>query len=170
MSFLDSFRLLIVLVVVCLVLAAVGGYAWYRSEHPDEGAAPDGAITSSSARDAGMQAAAQLTQKVLSYDWKTLDADTKAAQAVLAPSFRSEYAKTMAKVKGDAIKNQLKLTSSVEATSIVSATETKVLALVFLNRVTTAKGTANQRVDSSRVLVTLTRSGGDWRISKLKAF
>ena len=44
------------------------------------------------------------------------------------------------------------------------------VALVFVNQVTTAKGTASQRVDSSRVLVTLTRSGGDWRISKLKAF
>ena len=64
----------------------------------------------------------------------------------------------------------MKLEASTAATSIVSATENKVVALVFLNQVTTAKGTANQRVDSSRVLVTLTRSGGDWRISKLKAF
>jgi hypothetical protein len=169
-SFLDSFGLLIALVVVCLLLAAVGGYAWYRSEHPDEGAAPDGAITSTEARDAGMAAAAQLTQKVLSYDWKTLEADSKANQAVLAPSFRKEYAKTMADVKAGAVKDQVKLKSSAEATSIVSATESKVVALVFVNRVTTAKGTHNQRVDSTRVLVTLTRSGGDWRISKLKAF
>ena len=65
------------------MLAGVAGYAWYRSEHPDDGAAPNGAITSAEARDAGMQAAAQLTQKVLSYDWKTLDADIKAAEAVL---------------------------------------------------------------------------------------
>ena len=63
------------------------------------GRAPDGAITSTEARDAGMQAAAQLTRKVLSYDWKTLEADSKANEAVLAPSFRSEYAKTMAGVK-----------------------------------------------------------------------
>jgi hypothetical protein len=168
--FLDSFRLLIALVVVCLVLSAVGGYAWYRSEHPDHGAAPDGAITSTETRDAGMQAAAQLTQKVLSYDWKTLDADSKAAQEVLAPSFRNEYAKTMAGVKAGAVKNQVNLEASAAATSIVSATETKVVALVFVNQITTAKGPANRRADSSRVLVTLTRSGGDWRISKLKAF
>ena len=64
----------------------------------------------------------------------------------------------------------MKLTASAAATSIVSATETKVVALVFVNPVTTAKGAPNQRVDSSRVLVTLTRSGGDWRISRLKAF
>jgi len=166
--FLGSLRLLIALVVVCLVLSGVAGVAWWRAEHPDKGAAPNGAITSTEARDAGMQAAAKLTEKVFSFDWKTLDADTKAAEAVLAPSFRSEYSKIMAKVKKDAIKNQLKLATSADATSIVSATENKVVALVFLTGVTTAKGTGNQRVDSSRTLVTLTRSGGDWRISKLK--
>ncbi len=168
--FLASFRLLIALAVVCLVLCCAAGFAWWRAENPDEGAAPDGAITSTQARDAGMQAAAQLTQKVLSYDWKTMDADSLANQAVLAPSFRNEYAKTMARVKAGAIKNQVKLAASAAATSIVSATETDVVALVFVNQVTTAKGTSDQRVDSSRVLVTLTRSGGDWRISKLKAF
>ena len=142
--FLGSFRLLIALVVVCLVLSGVAGVAWWRSEHPDEGAAPDGAITSTEARDAGMQAAAQLTEKVLSYDWKTLDADSKASQALLAPSFRSEYSKTMAGVKAEAVKNQVKLEAKAEATSIVSATENKVVALVFLNQETTAKGTANR--------------------------
>ena len=39
------------------------------------------------------------------------------------------------------------LKATVEATSIVSATENKVVALVFVNQETTAKGTANQRVD-----------------------
>ena len=170
MPFLGSFRLLIGLVVLCLVLCCVLGVAWWRSEHPDEGAAPDGAITSTEARNEGMQAASELTQKVLSYDWKTLDADSKANQKVLAPSFRKEYSKTLAKVKAEAVKNQVKLAAKAQATSIVSATENKVVALVFLNQTTTAKDTANQRVDSSRVLVTLTRSGGDWRISKLKAF
>jgi hypothetical protein len=170
LPFLASAPLLASLVILCLVLAAVAGYAWYRSEHPDDGAAPSGAITSAQARDAGMQAAGQLTQKVLSYDWQTLDADIKAAEAVSAPSFRSEYAKTMASVKDQTVKNQVKLTADPAATSIVSATENKVVALVFVNQMTTAKGTAKQRVDSSRVLVTLTRRDGDWRISKLKPF
>jgi len=168
--FLGSFKLLVGLVVLCLALSCVAGVAWWRSEHPEKGAAPDGAITSTEARDEGMQAAARLTQKVLSYDWKTLDADSKANQAVLAPSFRKEYSETMSGVKAEAVKNQVKLAASTQATSIVSATDNKVVALVFLNQITTAKGTANRRVDSSRVLVTLTRSGGDWRISKLKAF
>ena len=168
--FLASFKLLVGLVVLCVVLVGVTAFAWWRSEHPDDGAAPDGAITSAEARDQGMQAAAQLTQKVLSYDWKTLDEDIKASEAVLAPSFRSEYAKTMAGVKAQTVKNQVKLSAEAAATSIVSATDNKVEALVFVNQATMAKGTG-QRIDSSRVLVTLTRTdGGDWRISKLKPF
>lgn len=165
--FLAGARLLVGLLVLCLVLGAVTAFAWWRSEHPDGGAAPNGAITSTRARDAGLEAAAQLTRKVLSYDWKTLDAHVKATRAVLAPSFRREYERTMAGVRDQTIKNQVKLTAAVAATSIVSATESKVEALVFVDHVTTAKGTANKRVDSSRVLVTLTRGDGDWRISKL---
>ena len=167
---LASFRLLGFLVVLCLVLAALAGFAWWRSENPEDGAAPDGAITSAQARDAGMQAAAKLTEQVLSYDWKTLDADMKSAQKLLAPSFRSKYAETLNKVKAQTVKNQVELKASVVATSIVSATEDKVVALVFVNQVTTAKGTDNQRLDQNRVLVTLGRDGGEWRVSKMDAF
>ena len=168
--FLASLRLLGILVVLCLVLAGVSGFAWYRSENPADGQAPNGVITSSQARDAGMQAAAALTEKVLSYDWKTLDADMKASEAVLAPTFRTEYDKAMSSVKTQTIKNQVKLTAKVVATSIISASETKVEALVFVNQVTTAKGAGNQRLDQNRVKVTLTRGGGDWRVSKMDAF
>ena len=168
--FIAGARLLSGLVALCLVLVVVAGYAWYRSENPEEGQAPDGVITSSQARDAGMAAAARLTQKVLSYDWKTLASDMKASEAVLAPSFRSEYTKAMNDVKAQTVKNQVKLTAAVVATSIISASTTKVQALVFVNQVTTAKGSGNQRLDQNRVRVTLTRDGGDWRVSKMDAF
>jgi len=168
--FLASGRLLAALVVLCLVLAAVAGFAWYRSEHPDEGRAPSGAITSTQARDAGMEAATKLTTQVLSYDWKSLDKDIKASEAVLAPSFRAEYDHAMGKVKARTIKNQVTLSAKVAAASIISATDKKVEALVFVNQVTTAKGSGNQRVDQNRVRVTLTRDGGDWRVSKMVAF
>ena len=158
------------LVVLCLVLALATGFAWWRAVDPAQEAAPDGVITSSGARDAGMQAATKLTQQVLSYDWKTLDKDVEAAEAVLTPSFRAEYSKAMTGVKAQTVKNQVKLTASVVATSIVSATEKKVVALVFVNQLTTAKGTENQRLDQNRVLVTLTRNDGEWRVSKMDAF
>jgi Mce-associated membrane protein len=170
LSLLDSGRLLGILVVLCLVLSGVVGYAWWRSEHPSEGAAPDGVITSSTARDAGMTAAARLTEQVLSYDWKTLDADMKKAEALLAPTFRAEYVKTLDGVRDQTIKNQVTLKATAVATSIISASEKKVEALVFVNQTTTAKSPTNQRLDQNRVRVTLTRDGGDWRVSKMDAF
>ena len=168
MPFLASFRLLAILVALCLMLAVVTGFAWWRSEHPEDVAAPDGAITSAQARDTGLQAATQLTQKVLSYDWRTLDADILSSEAVLAPSFRSEYAKTMAGIKAQTIKNQVKLTASVVGASVISASEEKVVALVFVNQLTTAKGAGNQRVSAVRARVTLSRGGGEWRVSELQ--
>jgi hypothetical protein len=167
---LDSFRLLVVLVVLCLLLAAVAGFAWWRAENPSGDDASADPITSAEARDAGLQEATRLTQKVLSYDWKTLDEDVAASEKLLAPSFRGEYSKAMQGVKAQTVKNQVKLTADAVATSIVSAGEQKVEALVFVNQVTTAKGTENQRLDQNRVLVTLTRHGGEWRVSKMDAF
>ncbi len=167
---LDSFRLLVALVVLCLVLAAVAGFAWWRAENPSGDDSSAGPITSAEARDAGLQQATRLTQQVLSYDWKTLDEDVTAAQKLLAPSFRGEYTRAMDGVKAQTVKNQVKLTADAVATSIVSASDRKVEALVFVNQVTTAKGTQNQRLDQNRVLVTLTRDGGEWRVSKMDAF
>lgn len=168
--FLASVQLLVPLVLLCVLLAGTTAFAWYGSNDPEEDQAPSGVITSSEARDAGMQAASSLTQKVLSYDWKTLDADMRASERLLAPSFRTEYTKALDAVKDQTIKNQVKLSANVVATSIVSATDRKVEALVFVNQVTTAKGSGNQRLDQNRVLVTLTCHGGEWRVSRMDAF
>ncbi len=170
MPFLAGVRLLVPLVLLCVLLAGTTAFAWYRSNDPEEGRAPSGVITSSQARDAGMKAAPRLTQKVLSYDWKTLDAEMQASAQLLAPSFRAAYTKALDAVKDQTIKNQVKLSAKVLATSIVSATDRKVEALVFVNQVTTAKGSGNRRLDQNRVLVTLTRDGGEWRVSKMDAF
>lgn len=164
-----SFRLLRVLVALCVVLAVLTAAAWWFSRSESD-ADTKGPITSVGARDAGLQAATRLTEKVLSYDWKTLSRDTREAEALMAPSFRAEYAKAMGRVKDQTLKNKVTLEAKAVATSIVSADEHKVVALVFVNQVTTAAGTRNQRLDQNRVLVTLTRGEGEWRVSKLDAF
>ena len=167
-SWLDGLGLMIGLLVVCLVLAGLAALAWSRDHDSEKTAA--GAITSTQARSSGLQAATTLTQKALSYNWQTLDQDVTSTEAVLAPSFRKQYAKTIAGVRDQTIKNQVKLTASVVASSIVSATDTKVVALVFVNQITTAKNAQGQRLDQNRVLVTLGRHGEEWRVTKMDAF
>ena len=40
----------------------------------------------------------------------------------------------------------------------------------LVEQASSAKGTTNQRLDQNRGLVTLTRDGGEWRVSKMDAF
>jgi hypothetical protein len=159
---------MVALLVLCLVLAGVAAYAFLSRD--DSTSEAKGAITSAGARASALEAATTLTEKVLSYDWRTLDKDAKASEAVMAPSFRTEYAKTMTGVRSQTLKNQVKLSAKAAATSIVSASPRKAVALVFVDQSTTAKGSTNQRLDQNRVLVTLTRHQGEWRVSKMSAF
>jgi Mce-associated membrane protein len=165
----DSGRLTVALVVLCLLLAGGALATWWWGPHQHDDNVAD-AVGSAQARDAGIQQAANLTKQVLSYDWSTLDSDISATEKVLAPSFRSEYVKTMSGVHDQTIKNHVKLVATVVSTSTVTATKDKVVALVFVNQTTTAVGTKNERLDQNRVLVTLTRHGGEWRVSKMDAF
>lgn len=167
---LASSRLFCALLAVVVVLGLVSAFAWHRSGEPDETAAPRGAISSVTARDAALRVVAPLTRRVLSYDWKTLEADMKAAEALLAPSFRSQYAVGMNRVKAQTVTNQVRLSAAVATTSIVSASTTRVVALVFVDQTTTAKGSTSPRLDQTRIRVTLSRHVGEWRISRMEAF
>jgi hypothetical protein len=164
---LASFRVMIGLLVLCLVLAGTTAFGWYRSQHPADVGSSKDPIQSTSARDAGLQAATRLTQKIFTYDWTTFDKDAASSEKVLGASFRKEYASTIAKTRPNAVANQVKQTAQASATSIVSASDRKVVALVFMNVLASGK-TGGQRVTTSRLLVTLSPADGDWRISQLK--
>jgi Mce-associated membrane protein len=169
-SFLASGTLAAVLALL-LVLAGVGLALLVRHDtSPTDGQAPNGQLTSVPARNAAMAAATQLTQQALSYQWSSLDQDTAAAEKVMTPGFRNQYVAAMGKVHDQTVKNQITLKATAVASSLVSLTPHEVKALVFVNQVTTAKGSSNQRLDQNRIVVTLTRQDGDWHVSKMDAF
>lgn len=174
-TLLSGRSLLVALLVLCVGLAGAVGLAWWRDEHPPAAAttattATTAAITSAAARDSGPQAAARLTRTVLSYDWRTFEEDVAAAARVAAPGFRKQYARTMSGVRAETVRNRVTLTAVPVDTAIVSASSSRLVALVFVDQITTARGSANRRLDQNRVLVTLTRHGGEWRVSKMDAF
>lgn len=156
------------------MLVVTGVLAMTRARHeavPTSGAdVASVRLVEPGARDAVLTSATQLTQKALSYKWNTRDRDIAEAKKGMTPEFRKEYDATMAKVAKDVNKNQVVLKAKVVSAGLVAANEHRAEALLFVNQSTTAKGSKNARVDQSRVLVTLERGGGDWRISKLNAF
>ena len=143
-------------------------FAWYRNENPADAGGSKDAITSTTARDAGLQAATRLTQKIFSYDWKTFDAGRhllgEGAGRQLPQGVRLDHRQDACHRRRQP--GQADRPGEREQHRRPRRDE-KVVALVFLNVLATGK-TGGQHVTTSRLLVTLTPAGGDWRISSLK--
>jgi Mce-associated membrane protein len=145
-------------VVVALAVAAgVLGWKWHQ------------AAALAQDRKAASTAARTAVADVLSYDYRTLDADLARGQRGLAPGFRQEYARVVAtSVRPVAVKQQVVTTATVPAVSVVSATRGSVEVLMFVDQLTTSTEAKNV-VNVSRVQVTMVRSGDRWLVSELRA-
>ena len=157
------------MLAVLVLLAAAGvGVAWYRAEQGSSAVAPGGSLVGDDARTQVLVAAADLTQRTLSYDYKNLENDMEVARARMTPSFRKEYEATMAQVQANTEKNKIVLEAVAVSSAIIDATEHKATVLVFVNQTTTA-GTGkkrNQQLNRNSLVITLTRGEGDWNMSQ----
>lgn len=162
-------RRLTLVLAVLVVLAACGvGASWWRAEQGFAAAAPNGSLVGEAARTEVLVSAADLTQRTLSYDYKTLANDMEVARARMTPSFRKEYDGTMSQVKDNTTKNKIVLQAVAVSSAIINATDRKAKVLVFTNQTTTAGG-KNQQLNRNTLVVSLTKIKGNWVISKLAA-
>jgi hypothetical protein len=122
------------------------------------------------ARESGAAAAGRLTAEGLSYGWDTLGRDAAAVQKVSAPGFARQYARTMASVRAQTLRTKVTLKAKAVGVGVVTATPSRVVALVFVDQTTTTPGSRRSRQDQNRVLVTVTVDGGEWRVSRMDAF
>lgn len=123
-----------------------------------------------SGRSAAAQAKLSLEQ-MLSFDYRTFDADSARVQPLLAGPFRSEFTATMAaQIKPLAQKSKSVVRARVYDVGVVSASERSVTVLAFVNQAKTSSDLERPAIDQNRVIATLTRVDGRWLISGLKAF
>jgi Mce-associated membrane protein len=109
-------------------------------------------------------------QEILSYDYRNIDADIARAKKDITGPFQKEYSDTTSKVvKPTAVQYHAVVTATVKAASVVSASPTKVVVLVFVNQTTTSTQVQGAKVDQSRVRLTLVRTGGKWLVSQVDA-
>lgn len=160
----------VVLAVLCLVAAGVVGVSLWRDGQARAAAPTTGPVSSVSARESGAAAARKLSAQVLSYGWRTLDRDARDVQRVSSPSFARQYARTMASVRAQTLRTKVTLTAKAVEVGVVTASPTRVVALVFLDQTTRTQGSSRTRQDQNRVLVTVTADGGEWRMSRMDAF
>ncbi|MGI9084981.1 MAG: hypothetical protein ACR2FE_06765 [Aeromicrobium sp.] len=164
-------RLTLVLAALVILAASGVGVSWWRAEQGSSAVAPGGSLVGDDARTQVLVAATDLTQRTLSYSYKTLANDMEVARARMTPSFRKEYDATMAQVQANTEKNEIVLEAVVVSSAVINATKHKAKVLVFLNQTTTAGAgkDKNQQLSRNSLVITLTRGGGDWDMSKLTA-
>ena len=143
------------------ILAAglVAAVAWTWTA----GAAGDGGSAARSAQ----VAAERAVVPVLSYDYQHLDADQKAATALMTGRYKSEYDKLFAVLQENAPETQTKVTADVIASGIVRASDDRVQVLVFVDRPTTNKLSAEPVVYKDQVTLSMQRVDGEWLVDDL---
>jgi Mce-associated membrane protein len=121
------------------------------------------------ARSAATEAARTAVPQVLSYNYATINADIARATERLTGDFAQDYARVAADVVlPTAAKDQVVTSASLTGVSVMTASSSTVRLLLFVNQSTTSseKPTA---ISASRVVATMSKVGGSWLISDLRA-
>ncbi len=168
-------RVAAALAVLVLVAAAVLG--WLVARAPADGSAEDltaadsGAafVASAGVRDDVLAAAEEAATRVYTYSWRTLSDDRAAARQLLVAPVVDRYDRTMAGVAPGARRDHRVVTATVVGSGVVHAATSYARVLVFVNQRTSADDLDQPRTDLDRVLVTLSRVDGLWRVSELDA-
>ena len=82
---------------------------------------------------------------------------------------RDRYDRTMAGVSTSSRRDRRVVEAEVVDTALVTASSTYARVLVFVNRRTSGRDLDRPTLDLDRVLVTVQRVDGDWKVSELDA-
>jgi len=160
MRALYSRRGVIALAVAVLVAAVAVGVLWLQTDRADQRSADSRAA---------MSAATAAAQVIFSYDYRTFDAGVAKAKPYLTGDFAKEYAQTTASLKATAQQEQAVVQAQVSAASVVESTGDHVELLVYLNQYRRNTNITGEKVDQNRVVLTLVRVGGGWKVSAASA-
>ena len=125
------------------------------------------------AREQALTAAKQAAHDVLSYDYRTLDADVARAKKETTGLFAQQYSQSAGQLLSQAKQVRAIVQASVGLPGVVSATDDQVVVLVFVDQAsvkqTAGQKTPTTRIDQSRVRLTMTKVGDRWLVSALSA-
>jgi Mce-associated membrane protein len=149
-------------VALVAVLALLGTVAGVSLRNPAAQARTD--------RAAASQARTSIEQ-MLSYNYKTIDAQAAQIEALLTGPFKGEFSAAMAKdITPLAVKNQTVVQAKVSDIGVMSSSATTVKVLAFVNQARVGTDQKQPVVDQNRVIATMSKVGDRWLISKVEAF
>jgi Mce-associated membrane protein len=146
--------------VAAVLAGAAAGYAWLNADRDRQRDAAGRAC---------MTAATTAAQAIFSYDYRSFDAGVAAAKPYTTGEFAKEYARTTASLKATAVKEQAVVQAQVSAIGVVQEDVGSVELLLYLNQYRRNANISGEKVDQNRVVLTMVRVGGAWKVSHVTA-
>ena len=147
------------LVASLAVLGVLLGVTW----HDPQTQATSDRVAASAARAS--------IEQMLSYNYKTIDAQAAQIETLLTGSFKAEFTSAMDKeIKPLAVKTQTVVEAKVSDIGVMISTGSTVRVLAFVNQARVGVDHTTPAVDQNRVIATMSKVGDRWLISKVEAF
>ncbi|MFC7244402.1 hypothetical protein ACFQO7_18150 [Catellatospora aurea] len=153
-------RAVLALSLAIAVVVGVGWFLWFDQQRAGE--------AETAARECAAVAPAAAVA-LFSYDYRTFDESAASGRAFAAGAFADEYARTTASLKEAAVKEQAVVTAQVTGVSVVTAAPDRVELLLFVNQYRRNVNITGEKVDQNRVVLTLVRTGGAWKVTAVSA-
>lgn len=153
--------------VVTVLLLTVTVVAWLGSDSAPEGISTGPSRVDESETRAAQAAAETAIVPVISYDYRTLEADAAAAKSYMTDDYRKKYDETFSIVSEYAPTTKTVVTVEVVASGIVRTGDDRVDVLLFVNRPTTNKEYTEPVVYRDQVTVQMELVDGEWLVDEL---
>ena len=144
------------LVAAIAVVAVVGGYLWYDTSRLGR--------EQNAARDC-LAVAPAAAAALFSYDYRTFDASVANGRTFASGGFAEDYAKTTAALKQAALQEQAVVTAQASVAGVISSSGDQVDVLLYMNQYRRNVNITGEKVDQNRVVLTLVRADGEWKVT-----
>ncbi len=117
-------------------------------------------------------AAERAAATILSYNYKSLDADRKASERYMTPSYRKKYSSTFQKlVRPNAGKVRARVKAEVQASGVSHADPDRVTVLVFVDQTTTSTANSGEPQQAlNRVMLSMKQVGDSWLVDNITSY
>jgi len=106
-------------------------------------------------------------ERILSYDYRTLDQDAELAAPLMTEAFRQQYAQLIATIRDTAIRTEASTRAVSRGEGLIGVSESAAAVLVLVDQ-TTRRGTQPKSVVPQATVVSLVLEDGRWLVSNLE--
>jgi Mce-associated membrane protein len=116
------------------------------------------------ARTSALSAARTYSIELSSYSYQHLNHDFATVESHSTPSFKKSFSQSSDALESTLVKFKASSTATLLGSGVVSASTSRVVALIFLSQTVTNSTQKQPSTDRSQIQMTLVNSGGQWLI------